>query len=95
MNNEFKNAIPFFRTNIPDWDLISPKLEYALYNEPLNEGNAVYEFENLLENFLRSANVSAVSSGSAALHIALILANVGFGDIVLTTSLTAEPTNML
>ena len=93
MNGKGEKTIPFFRTNIPDWNVLSEKLEYALYNEPLNEGAAVYQFEDHLRNYLNAANLNAVSSGTAALHLALILAGVGEGDVVLSTSLTAEPTN--
>ncbi len=35
-----------------------------------------------------------MNSGTAALHIALILAGVGQGDEVISTALTAEPTNV-
>ena len=95
MNIKAPNDIPFFRTNIPDWTVLSDKLRHALYNEPLNEGLAVYEFEDNLKAFLKADNLNAVSSGTAALHLSLLLSGVGSGDIVLSTSLTAEPTNLL
>ncbi|GIR96776.1 hypothetical protein CM15mP99_4110 [bacterium] len=38
-------------------------------------------------------NSIAVSSGTSAIHIALILAGIKQGDEVISTSMTAEPTN--
>ena len=52
-------------------------------------GPNVNGFESDIENFLgENVYVAAVSSGSAALHLALILLGVGVGDEVLCQSLT-------
>ncbi|TOL39720.1 hypothetical protein CGH98_24540, partial [Vibrio parahaemolyticus] len=57
------------------------------------QGEAVDEFEKELSNYLGNSNCLTVNSGSSALHIALILAGVKEGDEVISTALTAEPTN--
>lgn len=56
--------------------------------EYLGMGSLVQEFESKLKNYLGSANVVCVNSGTAALHLAL--ASLGFkpGDEVLVQSLT-------
>jgi dTDP-4-amino-4,6-dideoxygalactose transaminase len=41
-----------------------------------------------------SGNALSLNSGTAALHIALVLAGVRTGDEVISTALTAEPTNV-
>lgn len=51
-------------------------------------GPNVDAFEEALASFLGVEEVAAVSSGTAALHLALILAGVGPGDIVIVSDLT-------
>lgn len=52
-------------------------------------GPNVNGFEGDLENFLnQNIKVAALSSGTAALHLALIECNVGYGDEVICQSLT-------
>lgn len=52
-------------------------------------GPNVNGFENDLEKFLdQKVKVAALSSGTAALHLALIECNVGYGDEVICQSLT-------
>lgn len=52
-------------------------------------GPNVNGFEGDLENFLnQKTKVAALSSGTAALHLALIECNVGYGDEVICQSLT-------
>jgi len=70
-----------------------PAIEQILYSGYIAEGQAVYDFEDELKVFLNNPNVLSVSSGTAALHIALTLLNVGKGDEVISTAMTAEPTN--
>ena len=52
-------------------------------------GSNVSEFENDLENYLgQNSKVAALSSGTAAIHLALILAGVKLNDEVLCQSFT-------
>ncbi|MGL4649195.1 MAG: aminotransferase class I/II-fold pyridoxal phosphate-dependent enzyme, partial [Caldilineaceae bacterium] len=51
-------------------------------------GPHVTAFEEEFAALTGSAHAAAVSSGTAALHLALILADVGPGDEVLVSSLT-------
>lgn len=70
-----------------------PALEQVLYSGFIAEGEAVYEFERQFAAHFRLPLALAMSSGTAALHIALLMSGVRFGDEVITTSMTAEPTN--
>jgi len=58
-------------------------------------GKNVDEFENELSKMVGSNDAAALSSGTAAIHLALMAAGVGSGDIVfcptLTFSATANP----
>ncbi len=52
-------------------------------------GPNVDEFENKLENYLgNSVFISALNSGTAAIHLALILLGVKTGDEVICQSMT-------
>ena len=51
-------------------------------------GENVNAFEKQIETFMGSGNVVALSSGTAALHLALVLLGVGKGDFVICQSLT-------
>ena len=54
----------------------------------LTTGPRVDELERRMRDFLEAEHVLAVSSGTAALHLALLAAGVGPGDEVITTSIT-------
>jgi perosamine synthetase len=78
---------------MPPREVLIPALESVLYGGMIAEGEHVYRFEKrFCEQFGLPCGL-AVSSGTAALHMALLLAGVGPGDEVITTSMTAEPTN--
>ncbi len=86
--------IPLFKTFMaPEAELI-PALTKTLYGGQLSLGPLVKEFENAFGTLIGSANNIALSSGTAALHTALHLCGVKEGDEVISTALTAEPTNM-
>lgn len=51
-------------------------------------GPNVNEFEKEMENYTGCGHAAALSAGTAALHLAMILAGVKEGDIVFATSLT-------
>lgn len=71
-----------------------PKLEAVLYSGQVAEGEIVKRFESAFGRFIGNSNTLSFSSGTAALHTALILAGVRPGDEVISTPMTAEPTNM-
>jgi len=70
-----------------------PRLEDILYSGYIAQGEAVNQFECEFSKFIGNKNCLSVNSGSSALHVALILAGVKPGDEVISTPITAEPTN--
>lgn len=86
--------IPLVKVALPKRDILMPKLEDVLYSGVIAEGQDVYDFETkFLSHFGIDCGL-AMSSGTAALHASLVLSKVGYGDEVITTSMTAEPTNL-
>jgi len=85
--------IPLVKVAMPPRDRLMPALEAVLYSGMIAEGEQVYQFESQFSAKFGLPNALAMSSGTAALHIALLLAGVKPGDEVITTSMTAEPTN--
>ena len=55
-------------------------------------GKNVDEFENELAAYVGSKHAAALSAGTAALHLAVKLAGIGPGDVVLSSSLTFAAT---
>lgn len=51
-------------------------------------GPNVNEFEKEMENYTGCGHAAALSAGTAALHLAMILAGIKEGDVVFATSLT-------
>lgn len=78
---------------MPHREHLMPVLEQVLYSGHVAEGPRVQEFETRFAAQFGQANPVATSSGSAALHLALLLAGVQPGDEVVSTAMTAEPTN--
>lgn len=72
---------------------LMPEIERVLYSGYIAEGEAAWKFEDGLRDFLDNSNVLAVQSGTAALHLALLQLNIGSEDEVISTPMTAEPTN--
>jgi len=85
--------IPLVKVAMPEKSVLLPMLEQVLYSGMIAEGEAVYEFEREFAKAFGLNSVVAVSSGTAALHAALTLSGVNLGDEVITTPMTAEPTN--
>ncbi|MBT9150829.1 MAG: UDP-4-amino-4-deoxy-L-arabinose--oxoglutarate aminotransferase [candidate division WS2 bacterium] len=85
--------IPLIKPYIPPKEQLMPKLEEILYSGYIAEGETVLEFETKLSELLGNPYCLTVNSGTAALHIALMLIGVGKNDEVISTALTAEPTN--
>jgi perosamine synthetase len=86
--------IPLVKVAMPARERLMPQLEEVLYSGMISEGEAVYAFERAFADHFGLPNALAMSSGTAALHAALTLAGVGPGDEVVTTPMTAEPTNV-
>ena len=86
--------IPLVKTSIPPSEKLMPELEKVLYSGYVAQGEQVELFERAFEKYIGSGHSLTVNSGTAALHVALILAGVKEGDEVISTALTAEPTNV-
>lgn len=86
--------IPLVKTNIPRREKLMPELEKVLYSGYVAQGDQVELFERAFEAYIGGGYSLSLNSGTAALHIALILAGVKEGDEVISTALTAEPTNV-
>ena len=86
--------LPLIKTYIPPREILMPKIEEVLYSGYIAQGEVVENFERKFEEFIGSGYTLSLNSGTAALHIALILAGVKEGDEVISTAMTAEPTNV-
>ena len=87
--------IPLIKPFLPNPEKLMPRLQEILYSGYIAEGEPVYEFERKLSEKLGTPYCLTVNSGTAALHIALKLIGVKDGDEVISTALTAEPTNVI
>ncbi len=85
--------IPLVKPYIAPTEEMMPRVEKILYSGYIAEGQAVYDFEREFGEYIGNPLVLALNSGTAALHIALTVLNVGAGDEVISTPMTAEPTN--
>jgi perosamine synthetase len=86
--------IPLFKVFLAPEDALMPRLRDILYSGQISEGEPVQRFEDAFAHFVGLPHVLSFYSGTAALHAALILAGVHDGDEVISTPMTAEPTNM-
>ena len=87
-------TIPLFKVFLSPRDELMPALEEQLYSGFISEGQPVVNFE---EDFAKTFDIPVGISlycCTAALHVALILADVQQGDEVISTAVTTEPTNM-
>jgi dTDP-4-amino-4,6-dideoxygalactose transaminase len=85
--------IPLIKPFIPDKTILLPELEKVLYSGYIAEGEAVYQFEDTFKKYTGNHYCLAVNSGTAALHLAYIIAGIKAGDEIISTPMTAEPTN--
>lgn len=86
--------IPIVKPFIAPPSEMMPEIEKTLYSGYIAEGEKVYEFEDQFQKWIGNPHCLSLNSGTAALHIALHLAKIGPGDEVISTPLTAEPTNV-
>lgn len=82
---------PFF----PPAEELMPEIEKTLYSGYIAEGEKVYEFEKNFGEYIGNNLSLSLNSGTAGLHIALMLIGIGPGDEIISTALTAEPTNVV
>lgn len=85
--------IPLVKPYIAPREEMMPAIEKTLYSGYIAMGKEVDAFEESFGAYIENPNVLSLSSGTAALHIALLLLGVGPGDEVISTAMTAEPTN--
>ena len=70
-----------------------PLLE-TLFSGFIGQGPKVDEFELALSEYFHNKHIVTVNSGTSALQLALRLANVGYGDEVISTPMTCTASNM-
>jgi len=90
---ERKELIPLVRPYMAPKNEMMPAIEDILYSGYIAEGEAVYRFEREFGDYIGNPMTVSLASGTAALHIALNMIGIGQGDEVISTALTAEPTN--
>ena len=78
--------IPYGKQDISQDDINA--VIAVLQSDWLTQGPKIPEFEQAVASYCHSKNAVAVSSATAALHIACLALNVGKGDIVWTTPIT-------
>lgn len=78
--------IPMYKPLIEEEEVIAAR--QALEMGWLGMGSYVAEFEEAIKNFMHISDrhIAAVSTGTAALHLGLLIADVGPGDEVITAS---------
>lgn len=82
------SKIPLSKSHLSGHELVYIQAAFER-NEVSVYGENLTGFENDLENYLqKETNVACTISGTAAIHLALILANVTEGDEVLCQSMT-------
>lgn len=94
MLSQSKRTVPLFKVFMAPEDVLMPKLRDVLYSGQVTEGPRVKEFEQRFGELVGQPRILSFYSGTAALHTALMLAGVSQGDSVISTAMTAEPTNM-
>jgi perosamine synthetase len=86
--------IPIVKPFLPPAEILMPRLQATLYSGYIAEGERVKEFEKSFGNYIENPYSLSLNSGTAALHLALLMVGVKKGDEVISTALTAEPTNV-
>jgi len=89
MKGPYKGSMAMIRISAPllGEEEISA-VERVLRSGMLSQGAYVEAFESAFADFIGVEHAIAVSSGTAALHIALLAAGIGEGDEVITTPFT-------
>ena len=84
--------IPQFKVFMPK--TVDDELLRVLHSGFIGQGEKVNQFEKDLGDYFGNKNVLTINSGTGALQLALRLANVTFGDEVISTPMTCTATNM-
>ena len=84
---------PLVKPVFNDKNAILAHVEKVLDSGMIAEGEQVYEFERQFKKLFGIENGVSTSSGTAALDIIYLHAGIGPGDEVISTAMTAEPTN--
>lgn len=85
--------IPLIRPYLPPKDKLLPLLGDVLYSGYISQGPIVSEFESRLAKLTSNPLTLSLNSGTSSLVLALKLSGVKKGDEVISTAMTAEPTN--
>lgn len=85
-DREQMKIIPYGHQTIDDTDIA--EVAEALRSEFITQGPRITEFEDALCKYTRSRYAVAVSSGTAALHIACLAASISRGEEVITSPIT-------
>ena len=83
--------IPLFKVFMPK--TVKKPLLDTLFSGYIGQGQKVEEFEDLLKGYIGNPRALTLNSATSALHLSMQLANVGFGDEVISTALTCTATN--
>ncbi len=78
--------IPYGRHSIDEEDIAA--VVDVLRGDWLTGGPAVSHFEEVVKNYVGVKHAIAVSNGTAALHLAALAAEVGSGDVGITSPIT-------
>jgi len=89
-NRRMKKFIPYGHHWIDDNDI--KEVVKVLRSDWITQGPKIEEFEKAVAKYCEAKYAVAVSSGTAALHIAYNAAGIGPGDEVITTPLTFAAT---
>ena len=81
-----------FKVHIPK-SVDRPLLE-VLHSGFIGQGSKVDQFEKDLGDYFGNKKVITVNAGTSAIQLALRLANVGYGDEVISSPMTCTATNM-
>jgi perosamine synthetase len=84
--------IPLVKPYLPI-NAIKSKVSDVLQSGMISSGNEVKSFEAEFARLIDNKFVLAVNSGTSALHLSLLALDIKQGDEVISTALTAEPTN--
>ena len=98
LDESVKNLLSGAGKDIPLFKVFMPKsimepLEKVLFSGYIGQGPVVDEFERKLSSWFSNSNVLTLNNGTAALQLALRLANVGAGDEIISTAMTCSATN--
>ena len=87
-----ENKIYLSYPEITQQDIVSINNVLKGLAEKNQESNLISQFETQIADFHQISNVVAVSSGTSALHLALIALGIGAGDKVIVPTLTFAAT---